>query len=106
MTDMSTGVRTDTPPKWIYSARAMAGIIADMEKKSDPRCYLHLEQWQRYRGLTLHTAAKRIDVSVCSYRNWHDNRHWPNAKHLARIAHAFQCSIEELYFPPPGMTDE
>lgn len=99
----SVTYRTDSPPQWMYTVRAMAGCIAELQRKSDPNCYLHIADWQRYRGLTLQSAADKIGVNVLSYRNWHDNRHWPNAKYMAQIAHAFQCSIEELYYPPPGM---
>lgn len=83
--------------------RRFVSYIAKVQRRTPGACFLHVKEWQRYRGLTNAEAAKRIGVSPISYRNWSDNRHWPNAVHLPQMAEAFGCTIEELFFPPPGM---
>ena len=83
--------------------RKIAGTTSDLIRTHPSTCYLHIRDWQRYRGLTIKEACQLIGTTEMSYRNWHDNRHWPNSIWLPHLAKAFGCSIEELFFPPPGM---
>ena len=95
--------RTDTPSRNVIAMRGMSKHISKKMQNRPDECYLHIKDWQRYRGLTIAEASRRIGVTPLSYRNWCDNRHWPSSIHLPRMADAFDCSIEELFFPPPGM---
>ena len=87
-------------------ARRIAGTTADLLRNHPSTVFLHIKDWQRYRGMSMKEASRKIGVSFVSYRNWHDNRHWPNSVWLPRMAAVFGCSIEELYFPPPGMRQQ
>ena len=98
--------RTPDPPRHIYQTRALARAIAEDQQKNPQKCYLHLKEWQHYRGLSMREAAADIGVCWETYRNWHDGRNWPVSEWLPQIARTFGCSIEELFFPPPGMREE
>ena len=104
MTDESILTTYQMPkPEIMSPVRRIAGYIAKAQRRSPTCVFLHVKEWQRYRGLSNAEAAARIGVSPISYRNWSDNRHWPSAVHLPQMAEAFDCTIEELFFPPPGM---
>ena len=83
--------------------RKIAATTSDLIRTHPSTCYLHIKDWQRYRGFTTKEVCRLIGSDPCSYRNWADNRHWPNAIWLPHMARVFGCSIEELFFPPPGM---
>ena len=84
-------------------ARKISRAVSDVLYSHPSTCYLHVKDWQRYCGYTTKEICKLIGPTPCTYRNWADNRHWPNAIWLPHLAKAFGCSIEELFFPPPGM---
>lgn len=103
MTEKRIVTRTELPPPEILTVRGMSRRIAEAQSRHPSACYLHLKEWRNYRGITLREAARRIGVSLATYRNWDDNRNWPVSIHLPVIADTFGCCLEELFFPPPGM---
>ena len=63
----------------------------------------HLREWREYCGLSVIEAAKKIGCSPMIIRNWEGRvRNWPKSLWLPAIAAAFCCTIEDLYFAPPG----
>ena len=103
---MKAEIRTEyvMPPDEIMNpVRRITKRIAEVQTGRPELVRLHIKEWQRYRGLTIAAAAAAIGVRTVSYRNWADNRHWPNSVFLPQIAEAFGCSLEELFFPPPGV---
>lgn len=63
----------------------------------------HLKAWREYRGLSVNQAAQKIGCTAMIIRNWEGRaRNWPKSFWLPCIAKAYGCTIEELYFPPPG----
>lgn len=105
MTDKRVTVQTAKLPQFIYSMRAFAWQIAGMiEAKPDTK--MPLSDWQHYAGLSIRDAAKLIGVHEGTYRNWQSGRNWPSSLYLPQMAKVFGCSIEELFYPPPGMRRE
>jgi DNA-binding XRE family transcriptional regulator len=64
-----------------------------------------LAAWRKYRKLSLEAAADLIGCSAATYRNWEAARNWPSSYWLPAIAAAMHCTIEDLYFPPPGFPE-
>lgn len=96
-------VEVEILPIEVVYARMTTKSISD-QIRDDPESYaLHIKQWRNYRGITLAGAARQIGCSLATYRNWDDGRNWPCSIWLPVIADAFGCSMEEIFFPPPGM---
>ena len=83
--------------------RKIAATTSDLIRTHPSTCYLHIKDWQVYRGLTAKQAADRIGTTEMTYRAWVRTRRWPFSIWLPHLAKAFRCSIEELFYPPPGM---
>ena len=81
---------------------ALALRAAELIRYGDPVGRIYLREWQAFRGYDNMQAYQRIGCDRHTYRNWKSGRNWPSSFWMPAIASAFACTIEELYFPPPG----
>lgn len=102
MTDMVEITPKNFPQGALY-ARMLTAAAAEVSKENPTEFRLYFKEWQRYRGLTTKEASRQTGIAESTYFKWCAGSHVPNAYYLPRLAMAFRCSVEELYFPPPGM---
>lgn len=51
-------------------------------------------------GLTQVEAAKKLDVTELTLRNWEKNKTYPDAQQLKRIEELYNISFNDLIFLP------
>ena len=50
-------------------------------------------------GLTTKQAAKKLGVTIETYRRWEQNAQQPSMKNIGQLCQLFQKSVEELGYP-------